>query len=242
MVESSRDKLLQARKIQDAIKRERALSNVVDSATDAKRVLMKNFAQNLQYITNHSQKSMAQLVLSFKGEKDVAIKSSDAFQGLVSITNAVQIECEGYSMLGEYESSKECLIQFKKFILENKLDERDTLLRINESLEHKQIEVVDEFSDLVSRITSFDATRKIESHINDMIMDRDENEIEKVKKKPEVRTVGVRFCQRCGCELTSTNKDEHCDNCRRIVATYIRKKVSEVSLRLAVQAFINRKL
>ena len=139
---------------------------------------MRNFAQNPQYITEHSQKSKVQLVIDYKGEKDVAKKSSDAFQDLVSITNAVQIECEGYSMLGEYESSKECLIQFKNFILDNKLDVRDTLLTINESLRQKQIEVVDRFSDIARRITSFDATGKIEFHINNMIMDGDENEIE----------------------------------------------------------------
>jgi hypothetical protein len=90
----------------------------------------------------------------------------------------VQTECEGYSMLGEYESSKECLIQFKNFIVDNKLNERDTLLMLNESLVHKKIEVVDEFSDIARRITSFDTTGKIEVHINALIMEGDENEIE----------------------------------------------------------------
>jgi hypothetical protein len=171
MTESSRDKLLQARKIQDAKLREIAILNIVGSATDAKRVLMRNFAQNLDYITEHSQKSTVQLAIDFKGEKDVAKKASDAFQDLVSITNAVQIECVGYSMLGEYESGKECLIQFKNFIMDNKLDEIDTLRRLNESLEHKQIEAIDEFSVIASRITSFEASGKIGYHIDDMIMD-----------------------------------------------------------------------
>lgn len=169
MAESSRDKLLQARKIQDAKLRELATLNVINSATDAKRVLMRNFAQNLQFIKEHSQRSVVQLALDFKKEKDVDKKSADAFQALISITNTVQIECEGYVMLGEYESSKECLIQFKNFILDNKLDERDTLVMLNESLEHKQIEVVDEFSDIANRITSFNETGRIEYHINDMI-------------------------------------------------------------------------
>ena len=56
IAESARDKLLQARKIQDAKLREMAILNVVSSATDAKRVLMRNFTQHLQYITEHSQK------------------------------------------------------------------------------------------------------------------------------------------------------------------------------------------
>lgn len=178
MAESSRDKLLQARKIQDARLREIATLNVINSATDAKRVLMKNFAQNLQFIKEHSQKSVLQMALDFNKEKDVDKKSSDAFQALVSITNAIQIECQGYAMLGEYESSKECLIQFKEFILDNKLNERDTLLMLNESLEHKQIEVVDEFSNIANRITSFSKTERIEGRINNMITKGDENEDE----------------------------------------------------------------
>lgn len=54
MAESSRDKLLQARRIQDTKLREIAVLNVVNSATDSKRVLMRNFAHNLQDISEHS--------------------------------------------------------------------------------------------------------------------------------------------------------------------------------------------
>jgi len=158
--------------------REIAILNIINSATDAKRVLMRNFAQNLQYINEHSQKSLVQMALHFNKEKDVDKKSDYKFQALISITNTVQIECEGYAMLGEYESSKECLIQFKNFILDNKLDERDTLLMLNESLEHKQIKVVDEFSDIANRTTSFEEAGRIEGHINDMITGGDENEDE----------------------------------------------------------------
>lgn len=103
--------------------REAAMLDVIHSATDAKRVLMRNFSQNMHHITEHYQKSDFQMMLDFKGEKDVSRKTIDAFQTLVYITNSVQTECEGYAMLGEYEPCKECLEEFKSFIVENKLNE-----------------------------------------------------------------------------------------------------------------------
>lgn len=164
MAEGARDKLLQSKKIQDSKLREVALLGVINSATDAKRVLMRNFTQNLHYITEHSQKSDLELILDRKGEREVSQKAIDSFQALVYITNAVQTECEGYAMLGEYEPCKECLEEFRTFIIENKLNERDTLLLLNENSSQKRIEVVNEFTDIANRITAFDVTGQIEEH------------------------------------------------------------------------------
>ena len=54
LAESTKDKLLLAAKIQDTKLREVALLNVVNSATDAKRVLMRNFTENLRFIAENS--------------------------------------------------------------------------------------------------------------------------------------------------------------------------------------------
>lgn len=170
MAESSRDKLKQARMIQDAKLREIALLGVVNSATDAKRILMRNFTQNMHHIVEHSQKSDLQLILGPKNEKDVSPKALDAFQSLVYITNAVRTECEGYAMLSEYEPCRECLREFKSFIEENKLNERDTLLLLNENSAQKKIEIVDEFTDIAGRITAFDTVAgQIESQIRGLL-------------------------------------------------------------------------
>ena len=170
MVESSRDKLKQSRMIQDSSIRKIALLEVVNSATDAKRTLMRNFTQNMNYIESNSKKTIWQLIGTSKG--DNSQKANDAFQSLVYITNSVQTECEGYAMMGEYEPCRECLIEFKSFIEENKLDQRDTLLLINENLEQekKNIEIVDGFSDIAERITTFDtSTNQIENSIRGLL-------------------------------------------------------------------------
>jgi len=179
MAESAKDKLKQARRIQDTKLREQYLLEVISSATDAKRVLMRNFSQNKNYVLERSQKSDLQLIMKFRGEKDVSQKAIDAFQALVYITNAVQTECEGYAMLGEYEPCRECLNEFKTFILENKLNQRDTLLLLNENSSQKKIEVVDEFTDIANRISAFDMrTDRIDYHMQELLSAPTEGEDE----------------------------------------------------------------
>lgn len=179
MAESAKDKLKQARRIQDTKLREQYLLEVISSATDAKRVLMRNFSQNKNYVLERSQKSDLQLIMKFRGEKDVSQKTIDAFQALVYITNAVQTECEGYAMLGEYEPCRECLNEFKTFILENKLNQRDTLLLLNENSSQKKIEVVDEFTDIANRISAFDMrTDRIDYHMQELLSAPTEGEDE----------------------------------------------------------------
>lgn len=182
MAESARDKLFQARKIQDSKLREMAMLEVVHSATDAKRTLMRNFAQNLRYIKENSDKSGMALFFDPKRSKEISKKSIDNFQSLVFITNAVQTECEGYASLGEYESGTECLEEFRRFIIDNKLDNRDTLLLLNESSGQEQPVVIDEFSRIANNITTFEAARFLgvggmkQLFLNSAEMEEHENE------------------------------------------------------------------
>lgn len=163
IAEGAHDKLLQAKRIQDSRLREYAMLEAISSATEAKRVLMRNFSQNLSFISEHSKKSDLELFLDRKGGKEVDPKAIDSLQAIVFITNAVQVECEGYAMLGEYEASKECLDEFKTFILSNRLDERDTLLLLNENSSQKKIKLVNEFSEIANRISAFDPNLSLEN-------------------------------------------------------------------------------
>jgi ribosomal protein L32 len=168
MAESSRDKLLQAMRIKDTRLREFAIINVINGATDAKRILMRNFSNNNQFIIRNANKTYP-LLIAEKNKDESKKKAKDALQALVYIANAVQIESKGYAILGEYEASKECLAQFRDFIFENKLHKRDTLLRINENLKDKQIETVNTFSEIALKISSFDKSFGIEENSKSMI-------------------------------------------------------------------------
>lgn len=177
MAESSRDKLKQARMIRDSRLREIALLDVVNSATDAKRILMRNFSQNLYHIVEHSHNHSSRQPNHKRGI-DLSQKAIDAFQSLVYITNAVQTECEGYAILGEYEPCRECLTEFKSFIEENKLNQRDTLLLLNENSAQKKIEIVDEFTDIAARISTFDTVKgQFENQIRGLLTVKVEGEL-----------------------------------------------------------------
>lgn len=164
LAESARDKMKFAAKIQDTKLREIAILNAIDAATEAKRVLMRNFSENLQFISDNSDKNDVQLFIEGRKGRDIPQKVSDSFQDLVAITNSVQTECEGYAILGEIESSKESLLQFKHFITENHLDDRDTLLLLNENTPQQKIPIVNEFMMISERITNFDANNMINGH------------------------------------------------------------------------------
>ena len=176
LAESARDKMRFAAKIQDTKLREIAILNAIDAATEAKRVLMRNFSENLQFISDNSEKNDVQLLIEGKKGRDIPQKVSDSFQDLVAITNSVQAECEGYAILGEFESSKESLLQFKHFITENHLDDRDTLLLLNESTPQQKIPIVNEFMMISERITNFDASNMISGQNILRIAEDTENE------------------------------------------------------------------
>lgn len=154
LADSAMQQLQQTLKIQDSKLREVAILNVVNSATEAKCNLMRNFESNMKTIIKKRKESDFKKVLV--GSKTSKDNSHDALQDVISITNAVQVECIGYSALGEYDSEKECLIQFKNFIESNRLNHRDTLLIINEGLDIKQNNIVDEFVKISNRITNYE--------------------------------------------------------------------------------------
>jgi len=74
LAESTRDKFLLATKMQDTRLREIAIMGAVESATEAKRILMRNFMENLSFIEEHSQLSELQLFMEGKKGKDIPQK------------------------------------------------------------------------------------------------------------------------------------------------------------------------
>ena len=161
MVESAKDKFLSALRIRDARLREVALLHVTQAATDAKRALMRGFSKTLDFVLANSHKDKLQLLLEWKDGREISDKATEAFEALIAITNAVQVECQGYALLGEYETVKESLKQFHGFIQTNGLDNKDTLLKLNESTTERCMPMVEDFSRVTERITAFVDARQI---------------------------------------------------------------------------------
>lgn len=152
LADTAMQQLQQALLIEDASLRNNAILAVIHKATEAKCTLVRNYESNYQYLLKEKNKSFWQH-LNIKDETQ--IKAKDAMKDMVAITNVVQIECAGYSALGEFEAEKKCLLQFKDFIEKNELSKRDTLLTINEAFELKNIEFVNQFESISKKISSF---------------------------------------------------------------------------------------
>lgn len=155
LADGARDMLSQALRMQDANLREQAILSAIGMAIEAKRTLMRSYTYNFSLVKSHSQKSFIELIRSF-GKRSSGQNATDALQALISLTNAVQLECQGYAALGEYEASRATLLGFRSFISENNLDKRDALLLINESLDQKHASIVDEFAAISERIVSIE--------------------------------------------------------------------------------------
>lgn len=176
LADSAKDQLRVAIKIEDSKLRNIVILNAIKTATEAKCVLMRNFVENLHFVSENSDLNDLQLFMEGKTSKDIPAKVHDAFLDLINITNAVQIECKGYAILGEIEAEKECLSQFNTFILDNKLNERDTLLLLNENSPESNTLLVNEFGEISSKIINHSEHFLLKD--NEMIMLEDNNENE----------------------------------------------------------------
>ena len=154
LTDASIQELQQAMLIEDSKLRSIALLNAINKATEAKCILIRNYKSNYEFIKKEKNKNWIAHIKDL--HNDTEIKAKDALMDIVSITNAVQIECLGYAALGEYESERECLSQFKSFITDNKLTDRNTLLTINEGLSVKQLKVIEQFETISNKISSFE--------------------------------------------------------------------------------------
>ncbi len=145
MADSAWDKVLQARSISDYRLRTVAIQNAINSATDAKRVLMRNFTISFS------------AALKSRNSKEKERNAQNAAKDLVALTNCVRIECDGYVFIGEYNASKECLTAFLRFIKENKLNDRNTLVKLNSNLpaECKMNNLPNTFISVVNKLQNY---------------------------------------------------------------------------------------
>jgi hypothetical protein len=153
MADSAWDKVLQARNISDYRLRTVAIQNAINSATDAKRVLMRNFAVSFAGALNSGK------------YKEMERNAQNAAKDLVALTNCVRIECDGYVFIGEYNASKECLSEFLRFIKENKLNDADTLLKLNSCLpaQSKMNNLPSAFIGVVNKLQAYVSSLSIDA-------------------------------------------------------------------------------
>lgn len=166
--ESAWNKLEQAYQTHDTELHKERINCAVDTAIDAKNSLMKSFGLSLKNLQTNKNKLF--------GGRNEAVIAEEAFQSITAITNMVQIECQANASLGEYDACNQSLDNFRRFITDNELNNRDTILLLNECTETGKQQFVDEFMNLVLKIEKFDLKQKLEDPWKNLFLKEGEDE------------------------------------------------------------------
>lgn len=133
--ESAWQQLQQAVSINDARLRESKILGIAARATDARCALEGNFRTNLQLASSRQGR--------VKGWSQAADR---AMIDLSVVSLMARTEYASYCLLEEENAARTALRQFQSFVLECRLDDRETLLRINASSREDRRAIVDGFA------------------------------------------------------------------------------------------------
>lgn len=125
--------------------REQALLAIAQDATELRHVFQYNFEVRLGF--------------SFGKEGKVAdrgLAAQDALVNLSVLSLMARSECAAYSLLGENDAATAALAQFGKFIEQNRLSDRDTLLRINSRSKANLEPLATKFLSISNNITALE--------------------------------------------------------------------------------------
>lgn len=140
--ESAWQQLQQAVSIRDSRLRESKILGIAAKATDARCALEGNFRTNLQLAASRQGKV-----------KDWSQAADRALIDLSAISLMARTEYASYCLLEEEDAAREALGQFRSFVFESRLDDRETLLRINASSKQDRKSIVDGFARVAKNVT-----------------------------------------------------------------------------------------
>ena len=126
--------LQQAIKIQDTQLRNAKVLSIQSEATKPRLKLEKNFERNMVRLSSKKLKT------DQRGQY-----AEEALNELSVISLMARVECVSYFILDEKDAGFYALQQYNDFIESNKLNSRDTLIRINEYTKNDASTVVKEF-------------------------------------------------------------------------------------------------
>ncbi len=170
LADSAMQSIQQAFLIKDISLRDFAILDCIHKATEAKCTLMRNFQTNYSCLKNAQKQNALDFIKGMVGSDKTLAASNDAKSDLISIMNSMRVECMGYGALGEYESERKCLSQFKAFIKDNRLTDKNTLRLINEGLEKKETDFVDQFTTISNRISNFEKISLLDNEENILLI------------------------------------------------------------------------
>ena len=141
--------LQQTVKIQDTQLRNMKILSLQSNATTTRLKLEKNFSRNMLRLNNRKLKADQR-----------AMYAKEALNELSIVSLMARVECASYYMLSEKAAGLYALEQYQSFINHNRLDKRETLLRINEYTKNDEVNVVDEFLEITTDLKQLITTSK----------------------------------------------------------------------------------
>jgi hypothetical protein len=156
--ESAWQQLQQAVSIRDSRLREVKILGIAAKATDARCALEGNFRTNLQ------------LASSKKGKvRDWSQAADRALVDLSVISLMARTEYASYCLLEEEGAAREALEQFRSFVLESHLNDRETLLRINASSREDRRSIVDGFVRVAKNVARMELSGEPVSQVETLL-------------------------------------------------------------------------
>jgi hypothetical protein len=154
LAESAWHQLQQAAQISDSRVREEKLLSILSSATDAKCILFRAFANEKRFFDERKDKNWFSTLIDKEAQNNGDGNSAEIFNSLLAITKTVQVETTVYCLLGEQNAARLSMKQFSDFISANSLDDRDTLLTFNSfgNSDHKSL--IDNFTEIQQNISA----------------------------------------------------------------------------------------
>ena len=172
LFDSAMQSIQQAFLMENMSLRNNAILDCIHRATEAKCTLMRNFNINYQIL----RKAQNLGILDGMFKKDTSSEAANnAKNDLICVMYSTRIECMGYSALGEYESGRKCLSQLNGFANENKLTDKSTLRLINEGLNTKEIDFVENFTSVSRQISNFEKVNLLDNKENVLLMEGNAN-------------------------------------------------------------------
>lgn len=144
-------RLEQAMAIEDSRLREQTLLAIAQDATEQRCIFQKNFLIQLELASGKAGSSKS------RGES-----ARDALVNLSVITLMARSEYAANQLLGLEGPAKVAIAQLGGFIAENRLNERDTLLRINSRSSENLEPLINGFSEVSRNIIALEARQQSE--------------------------------------------------------------------------------
>lgn len=178
LAESAWQQLQQATQISDTRVREMKLLSILDSATDAKCILFKEFTRGKIFFDERKNKKWSRKLFDKKAQVSGDANSTEIFTSLLAITKTVQVETTVYCLLGEQNAARLSLKQFSDFISTNALDNRNTLLTINSFSASNRKKLIDNFMDIQQKVEALPLDIKETQPLLDVLPSKKEKDDE----------------------------------------------------------------